>query len=205
MKRRNKKFRKTSLRGMSDSSNNKENTFKEVFFSNFRIITREPSTHSCELNNRTRKNKRKPKDMEESADKQIQRYQKKYNKSPSGDWYENNRNLTFPTVKVSSISFFIPLNTCVEYDSFSCINFSNSFLFYKSNNCTVISRYQSERKYYNFKENRIPFLQIKQRSSSESSGNSEDSVVCFETDNELSEDSYICNSVCNVLNTFHFK
>lgn len=190
MTRRNRKCRKAAHRRKADASGcvNKENTnFSNIFcckeMQNFRIKTTGPTARGCQLNARALSV------MLESGPSEPKRKQprsRKKNKSPPHeDWFENNRMQNFPKTKISSIAFFIPLDSCLAEEK--SMDF-NDVLYYNSTSSAMLIQYQNEQSMIAlYHIPLVPGPQIKYRTSSESSANSEDSVVCFAYD--IEEDS----------------
>ncbi len=198
MRRRSRKQRKTAHRRLGETPRpGEENRFGNSFaccrgdVQNCKIKVKEPHIRGGGTN---------PTDVRivqtleilvgPSNGKQSHRLRKKKNKSPNVDWYENNQNLTFPSTTITSIAFFIPLSKCVHGLAFESTLKWNDLLYYGTNTSAMIQQYHSERrkkKCYN--SCAIPRHPVKCRSSSESSANSEDSVVCFESDDSFLEDT----------------
>lgn len=184
MRRRSKKCRKTALRALGDApSANKENSFSSIFcrkdVHNFRNKTSEPATRSCSLSKKTMKNTKKEEDR--SIKKQMQCASN-----------ENNSSITllFTSCKISSVAFFIPLNgyPCnhEKNDSSQKIIDWNNLLVYGCSSAAIFSHQPDQmNKIYYYKPTVLPDLRLKYRTTSESSTNSEDSFICFESNDDV--------------------
>lgn len=198
MRKKSKTCRKATHRRMSDlPSNNKENSFSSVFCSkgeiqDFRTKVSEPITRGSHfetasvINGTSKSSASQEKICGSKQPKRSRR--RRNNKSPHLEWYECNGNLTFPTSKCSSIAFFIPLNSQNANNVEETIKW-NDFYFYESNTTAMISRYRAEKKKKKLLRdpNFVPESKPKYRSSSESSANSDDSVI-FANDDNLFDD-----------------
>lgn len=152
------------------------------------------------------KNKKTPKNNA----KIKERSNGKHSKEPN--WLENNLFVSFPSSKMSSVAYFIPLKDyyCdISVNDLSNFMDWNQFVYYGSNSSSMISHYNNKRK--NSKQDKSMVLEFpqlrKSRSSSESSINSDDSFICFEfteeydTDDEVSVAVY--TYICSFKNSYY--
>lgn len=199
MRKKSKTCRKATHRRMGDvAANNKENSFSSVFCSkgeiqDFRTKASEPVTRGSHYEtasptcgaSKSGANQEKKICCKSRQAKRSRR--RRNNKSPPFEWPECNPNLTLPTAKFSSVAFFVPLNSKNADQNAKIISW-NDLYFYESNTTAMISRYQAEQKKKLLRDsNLIPESKPKYRSSSESSANSDDSVI-FANDDSLFDD-----------------
>lgn len=209
MRKKSKTCRKATHRRMGEAAaNNKENSFSSLFCSkgdiqDFRTKTCEPATRgSLETASPSRGTNKSGAGQEKkiySKSKQTKRSRRRRNnKSPPFEWPDCNANIAFPTSKYSSIAFFVPLNS-KNADRNAKIMEWNDLYFYESNTTAMISRYQAKRKKKLLRDsNFIPESKPKYRSSSESSANSDDSVI-FANDDSLFDDEDCISGTVSIL------
>lgn len=196
MRRRNKKPGKpirqdTHNREIDTKQHNRENMLNDraVIHPYFTATISEPIP-SCQFNLIIKTKKGKGDRKNKKNEKQNRKHKNK--KAPMPDWYENNLYMSFPSAKVSSVAFFIPLKDCIcdFNDDDNLKNFMNwnSLLFYQSNSSSMISNYNLKRKNCLRDESMVSQFR-KGRSSSESSINSEDSFICFEISDDYADEN----------------
>lgn len=206
MRKKSKTCRKATHRRMGEAAvNNKENSFSSLFCSkgeiqDFRTKMCEPVTRgSVETASPSRGTNKCAAGQEKKIcckSKQTKRSRRRRNnKSPPFEWPDCNPNLTFPNSKYSSIAFFVPLNSKNADKNAKIIEW-NDFYIYESNTTAMISRYQAEQKKKLLCDsNFIPESKPKYRSSSESSANSDDSVIFANDDSLFDDEDYTSGTV----------
>lgn len=182
MRRRNRKHRKsihqeTSSRTIVPKAGNADDISCNR---NLRCFGAKSEPISSSQFNFMVKNKKSRKNNSKKQDKRNGK-----NIKEATDWLENNIFVSFPSAKMTSVAFFIPLEGyCCEFNDNDLNNFMdwNRLLFYGSSSSSMISHYNNNRKNSTQGKSMVSeFPQLrKSRSSSESSINSDDSFICFE-------------------------